>query len=86
MRKRGRTVFRPFFFFDEIGGTFSNNIFFVSVNVVLFLVNDSRIIYTMYYLVSVSSLILITLPRLSNVMLLLDIADLDFLKRLCISL
>nr|DAK22277.1 MAG TPA: hypothetical protein [Caudoviricetes sp.] len=29
---------------------------------------------------------MITLPRLSKVMLLLDIADLDFLKRLCISL
>ena len=43
MQKRGRTVFRPFFFLRMVGGTFSNNRLFVSVNVVLFLVSDSCI-------------------------------------------
>ena len=46
MRKRGRTVFRPFFFFDEVGGAFSNNRFFVCILVLfLFCIDDSSTMY-----------------------------------------
>ena len=45
MQKRGRTVFRPFFFFGEVGGTFSNNRFCVCMVTVLFLMNDNSTVY-----------------------------------------
>lgn len=44
MQKRGRTVFRLFFFFYAVGGTFSNNRFSMYAIAILFLVSDSRII------------------------------------------